>query len=207
MNLYYTTTSDLPISQITPTTSLWLQDGGECLLHCNIRLTHFTDNINMFTVSTGWWWMSSTLQHQTYPFHRQHQHLHCDYRFVVNLYYTATSDLPISQITPDNFTVTTGWWWMSSTLQHQTYPFHRQHQHLHCDYRIVVNLYYTATSDLPISQITPTSSLWLQDGGESLLHCNIRLNHFTDNTDIFTVTTWWWLISTTLHHQTYPFHR
>ena len=150
VNLYYTT-SDLPISHITQTTSLWLQDGGECLLHCNIRLTHFTDNINMFTV-------------------------------------------------------TTGWWWMSTTLQHQTYPFHRQHQHLHCDYRMVVNLYYTATSDLPISQITPTTSLWLHDGSESLLHCNIRLTHFTDNT-IFIVTTGWWLISTTLQHLTYPFHR
>ena len=150
-NLYYTTTSDLPISQITPTSSLWLQDGGECLLHCNIRLTHFTDNTDIFTV-------------------------------------------------------TTGWWWISTTLQHHTYTFHRKHQQLHCDCRMVVNLYYTATSDLPISQITPTCSLWLQDGSESLLHCNIRLTHFRDNINIFTVTTGWWLISTTLHHQTYPFH-
>ena len=179
VNLYYTATSDLPISQITPTTSLWLQDGGESLLYCNIRLTHFTNNTNIFTV-------------------------------------------------------TTWWWWISTTLQHQTYPFHRQHQHVHCDYRVVVNLYYTATSDLPISQTTPTCLLWLQDGGESLLHCNIRLTHFTDNTNMFTVTTgwcwistilqhqlthytyntnmftvttWWWWISTTLQHQTYPFHR
>ena len=173
-NLYYTATSVLPISQITqiyslglqdggepllefnnrlsnwqitPTSSLWLQDGGESLLHCNIRLTHFTDNINMFTV-------------------------------------------------------TTGWWWMSTTLQHQTYPFHRQHQHLDCDYRMVVNVYYTATSDLPISQTTPTSWLWLQDGGESLLHCNIRLTHFTDNTDIFTGTTGWWWTSNRIQQQT-----
>ena len=152
VNLYYTATSDLPISHITPISWLWLQDGGESLLHCTIRLTHFRDNTDMFTV-------------------------------------------------------TTGWWWMSTTLQNQTYPFHRQHQHLHCDYRMVVNLYYTATSDLPISQITPTTSLWLHDGGESLLHCNIRLTHFTDNTNNFTVTAGWWWISTILQHQTYPFHR
>ena len=152
VNLYYTATSDLPISQITLTCSLWLQDGGESLLHCTIRLTHLTYNTNMFTV-------------------------------------------------------TTGWWWISTTLQHQTYPFHRYHWHVHCDYRMVVNLYYTAPSDLPISQITPTSSLWLQDGGECLLHINIRITHLTYNTNMFTVTTGWWWISTTLQHQTYPFHR
>ena len=126
VNVYYTATSDLPISQITPTSSLWLQDRGESLLHCNIRLTHFTDNTRHTSLG---------LQDGGEPLlefnNRLKQltdntnQLHCDYRMVVNLYYTITSDLPISQITPDIFTVTTGWWWMSTTLQHQTYPFHR----------------------------------------------------------------------------------
>ena len=178
VNLYYTATSDLPISQITQTYSLGPQDGGEPLLEFNNRLS------NWQTTPTKSLWL---------------QHVGESLLYYVRLtHFTHNTN---------NFTVTAGWWWMSTTLQHQTYPFHRQHQHLHCDYRMVVNLYYTATSDLPISQITPTTSLWLHDGSESLLHCNIRLTHFTDNTDMFTVTTGWWWISTTLQNQTSPFHR
>ena len=150
VNLYYTATSDLPISQITQTYSLGLQDGGKPLLEFNnrlsnwqttptkslwlqhvgesllyyIRLTHFTDNTNNFMVTTGWWWMSTTLQYQTYPFHRQHQHLHCDYRMVVNLLHY---NIRLTHFTDNTnmLIVFTGWWWISTTLQHQTYPFHR----------------------------------------------------------------------------------
>ena len=123
VNFYYTATSDLPISQITLTSSLCLQDGGESLLHCNIRLTHFTYNTNMFTVTTGWWWISTTLQHQTYPFQiiptsslwlqdGGKSLLYCNIRL------THFTDNTI-------FIVTTGWWLISTTLQHLTYPFHR----------------------------------------------------------------------------------